>query len=766
MIHLPQPSVQVSDLEDAHDLYSADKGDVPPAVAVAKDEQTEVEHNEEEEVILRNEADGQPSEAKVIDNRPTRTIYKGRKYNWQAKVNLHIHIIEHKFLDTLEIVAFNTSILTEAAHVYVSTSLIQSKIKIEYSQHLIEEVHKEYSKLNMKPPAKGDIEALLRRNAISSYICDRLTVTLMPTFSVDVKDIMESYRIPVGKGTELRRNTLDATRSAADRSHIESAAPFAPHHSVWSGKRSTAINPIPTNAEQIRTPSTGSGCGSGGVVASSNGAVHQQQMATVSLLQRKPEALEETEIKRFGKSTTLIGTVIGEGVNAEEDLLGKFISQHNSPAMVNTQNVMSRLSNLNIGKARKAQARVRNQKLLRGFQKFRNDNDLLQESLSFLHVSDLMRMRCVCKRWSLVLSNALQSATNVVISSRDYYNRELIAAAAAAVLRDKDNVGQPDGEVSRQASPVPEEEPVGESDHPHTTNIDEHGSLVTAKRAKAKKRKHRGMGGKAWSRTSHTTTDDADEGGGSASVWRKVFVRPSTLFTVLEISSRNIHTLKLHYVVINLKFIGHLSTLAGRLKVLSLGIIKLDDTKVDEEALQRAAEAEQARKEAVAAAALQAEREARLAVRRGYSRPFGSRTPSPVPTPNPRSPLPLTDRSPSRSPTPPPPNLNGQLTPSRRGIIGRPHASGLVSGRASSAVTPEPPDGAGGIPPDLTPPPPLLPAELPVSALRYMNGSDVKSILFTCGSDLLHLELSITIGKNYVDAARRSKCVETISVSC
>ena len=31
-------------------------------------------------------------------------IYKGKKYNWQVKNELHIHIIEHLFLDCLEVV--------------------------------------------------------------------------------------------------------------------------------------------------------------------------------------------------------------------------------------------------------------------------------------------------------------------------------------------------------------------------------------------------------------------------------------------------------------------------------------------------------------------------------------------------------------------------------------------------------------------------------------------------------------------------------------
>ena len=35
-------------------------------------------------------------------------IYKGKKYNWQAKQELHIHIIEHPFLDCLELVGRNS----------------------------------------------------------------------------------------------------------------------------------------------------------------------------------------------------------------------------------------------------------------------------------------------------------------------------------------------------------------------------------------------------------------------------------------------------------------------------------------------------------------------------------------------------------------------------------------------------------------------------------------------------------------------------------
>ena len=31
-------------------------------------------------------------------------IFKGKKYNWQVKQELHIHIIDHIFLDCLEVV--------------------------------------------------------------------------------------------------------------------------------------------------------------------------------------------------------------------------------------------------------------------------------------------------------------------------------------------------------------------------------------------------------------------------------------------------------------------------------------------------------------------------------------------------------------------------------------------------------------------------------------------------------------------------------------
>ena len=38
-------------------------------------------------------------------------IYKGKKYNWQVKQELHIHIIEHLFLDCLEVVGKNSTSL-------------------------------------------------------------------------------------------------------------------------------------------------------------------------------------------------------------------------------------------------------------------------------------------------------------------------------------------------------------------------------------------------------------------------------------------------------------------------------------------------------------------------------------------------------------------------------------------------------------------------------------------------------------------------------
>lgn len=61
--------------------------------------------------------------------------------------------------------------------------------------------------------------------------------------------------------------------------------------------------------------------------------------------------------------------------------------------------------------------------VIQTFQKFRTaegnyDDDLLMESLSFIHVSEMMLFQCVCQRWRKVLKYAMVSASAVTITSR------------------------------------------------------------------------------------------------------------------------------------------------------------------------------------------------------------------------------------------------------------------------------------------------------------------------------------------------------------
>lgn len=52
------------------------------------------------------------------------------------------------------------------------------------------------------------------------------------------------------------------------------------------------------------------------------------------------------------------------------------------------------------------------------FNKFKKDPDLLLESLSFLHISDFMIFRSVCKQWSQVLGDGIASSSTLSITSR------------------------------------------------------------------------------------------------------------------------------------------------------------------------------------------------------------------------------------------------------------------------------------------------------------------------------------------------------------
>jgi len=92
--------------------------------------------------------------------------------------------------------------------------------------------------------------------------------------------------------------------------------------------------------------------------------------------------------------------------------------------MAGTSNPASSNLRSSINKSPNARSRGKNATKLptTAFHKFRQDDDLLSESLSFLHISDMMLYRAVCKRWNDVLGRYIRTCEKLVITARSEYS--------------------------------------------------------------------------------------------------------------------------------------------------------------------------------------------------------------------------------------------------------------------------------------------------------------------------------------------------------
>lgn len=622
-------------------------------------------------------------------NMETVVLFKGRKYNWNAKINLHVHIIEHTYANTIEIVGYNTNTFAEADHIYVSSSYVYQKADDPDLEEKIEIVQLEYQKLKAKSaPSFETIRSTLQRQRASTYILDRLHVNAKPTFQIDVKETDKNYRISNQKQSTDRRP-------------------------------STSDTPLPD-------------------VLPSH---------AISLAIRKPEIVVPSVIKRVGKSATLIGEVMSVKLIKEDEQLQKIIASVNSSSFNNqAKRILNRVSLMqraspgttaNTFRRRGGifqASNIQNTANLKQFAKFRNDNDLLQESLSFLHVSDMVEMLCVCKRWQQVLSYALKNMNPMVITSKDYYHncnldrdfilsrvnyvearhRRLLQIASHMTSRPNTMKGRTTGHFfpdpsrkhhnnQRDAEDDDEEEGRRRSfDSTEGRFMDDYHQQLSQSR--------NGLTSTFHNHNNLLVVPEKKEWpmlrAPQRFVLRQYYCKPETVQLFIRNASRSITELRLHYVVLNRDAIATLSSLTGRLKTLVLGTIRIDDSM----------------KEGSGSAP--------------PSVPHSPRTQPAKPTdqsmPSSRSAIMNSRRLINAADA-----TNSPTTPST------PHS--VVAPTPKSTSKPAPPTVTGAA--ATTAPPPVTNKPKAVKTMRFMDAYDLKEILFACGSGLTHLEVSLTVGE-------------------
>lgn len=597
----------------------------------------------------------------------TVVLYKGRKYNWQAKVNLHMHIIEHPYANVIEVIAFNTSNFVEAEHVYLSSSYVYQKLEDAVTSEKVELVAIEYQKLRISIPVLETIQDGLKHSSAATYILDRLHVATKPTFYVDIKDSEKSYR--------MSNNTTGP------------AAKFQSRHPSIS-------DPSPINITD--------------------------ELKTVSLTMKKPDSVVPSIIKRFGKSTTLIGEATGVKTVKEDEVLHKIVASLNSVTLANqTKRILNRVSllsrqggsNLPINSTKRRGgvyhgSTVVSTAHLKSFAKFRNDNDLLQESLSFLHVSDMVALQTVCKRWHQVLSYSIRSTSVMVLTSRDYYlhsnlDRDcFLTRLDHQTLRQRrmnrlalSSLNNPHG--YRQQHNVSEDEADDSLDHRRHSKDSADEEFIENFQLQHEMRYH--SKNNALLLLPEVPQEAKPLRAPHRIVVREHFVHSSTVNRLLVSAAKHIVELRLHYVVLDRDALAHFSVLTGRLKVLILGNIKVDDRIIESAAANVAGETQ--------------------AVSSGKA---------------PNSTNSMVARPPTQSM--PSPALKG---------------NSLAAVRKTTTNAGQPASPSKGPVRNTVMQAPTVVTVPPVSIrkLRFLSGEDLKSILFSCGADLVHLEVSLSVGE-------------------
>lgn len=470
----------------------------------------------------RNRTITEHAEETSAEHLQIRTLFKGKKYNWQAKVNFHIHIIEHVAFNTIEIVVYNTGAFKEAPHVYVPHSVVNAKVHVEVPPMVATEVRREFAELGIEPPHIEEIAEVMRQNEIAAFILDRINVTIHPEFTIDVRDFENTYRIIAGTRTD--------GESVDEEQMIKEARRISIANSQWS-------------KDVISGALTG--------VANANfDRFGEAEPASFSLLHRKPESVDPSYIKRIGKSTTLVGEVMREErVSKYTKLLQEFVTKYTSTdAQKITKETQQRISFLNKQHKHRNVAR----KVNTTFHKFKRDEELLQAALSYIHISDYFILQTVCKLWHQVLFAALRSMRHMSITSRDSNLAEMAylqARGVAVVGYSWAKTGRQDGEANAASQSKDSAENTDAASLPQPPQESPTQPLQPRRERLEQLRLQ----------------------------WRDVFVLSGTVQAALTSTAVRLHTLRLQYVVLDAELLEHLKTLNGTLKHLSLGIIRVDD---------------------------------------------------------------------------------------------------------------------------------------------------------------------------------------------
>jgi hypothetical protein len=503
--------------------------------------------------------------------RSGRTIYSGRRYDFHAKLNFHIHIIEHLNAKCFEIVAWEP-VSNSSTQVYVQSEAVYDRLIGAEVDACVRDFAVQCRNVHaVSISSREIITNEFRRNLAAHYILDRLSVSFNPKLTIDIGFFDKSYRLESSsRATSSAKHKIDAVPDLINQlldfsvgslfmekpSNIDPSVVIRDsdfhgrlekecatsqelellsiindyhdrlqHHDKSTGYLSSEVGTERNDAEsgavsphsQVRSGGTGVVMLSAATVtaaASSVEAVNASDISHVSTTATAP-------LPRLKREHDTYPTVATRGAGMAS-LSKKDASARNLHSSQELKAPSKRTANVRGLSISNPEIFDQNPIHLHNFQKFRRDRDIFLQSLSYIHVSEYFIFQSVSKYWHTVLSAALHGERRLVVTSREFYLRE-------------------------------------STDSNNTFSMVSHSSTKQ--------------------RVSEYNEDKNVQQ--NIMQWGSMFVHDNIVLKLLKWNIKSIVELSLHYVILSSDCMSLFGSLNRKLKMLSLGVIKVEEIAIN-----------------------------------------------------------------------------------------------------------------------------------------------------------------------------------------
>lgn len=329
-----------------------------------------------------------------IEELSAAVIHKSRKYIWQDKLEFYIHVVAYQLANLLEVIAYGPAVQKEV-RLYVKISECYSFI--EGSEGPLPS-RKGYGQLKTEAQKHIDVRLkvgdIIQLAVVSSYIIHRV--------KINTDD--EQFRIYVA--ADVTGNKPLQEEFISDFVPVIPGLPDMPKKSVIEIDR-TEVGKAPSGSAN--------GPPNLGAARSTSAAIVLTYKETIW---DKLISLGRTLLIDSSGPSEADATVTDENDDKAKPALGLMAVLHLKKRLNNFRQSVNNRSP-RAGKASQSK------QLNEGFHKFKHDDELLSESLSFLHASDMMSMQTVCKKWHQVLEERIKQTDNLVISAQSLPQHQL-----------------------------------------------------------------------------------------------------------------------------------------------------------------------------------------------------------------------------------------------------------------------------------------------------------------------------------------------------